>query len=573
MCIKICASNRVFPHDRVSGLSGDRAWNGSTAARQRRPSRALLGTLCAGLVCALAIASSPAAATAKSEIKAGVRHKKKTHVSKEPFGNIPKGPLQIIISINQQKLHLYSDGAHVADAPVATGVPDHPTPLGVFNVIGKERHHRSNIYSRAPMPYMQRITWSGIAIHEGVGVGHPASHGCIRIPHDFAVRLWALTRLGAGVIIARPELRPQEFSNPHLFVHKEQPPAPIPTAALAAVEPTKTAQTTDDSKTTDAATPAIAPVPIGDVRSVISPLDSTKPAAAAEDATGAKNPEPAVKPVDTAETDQREAAGKSADRNPVDPQAPTTTDVNTPAAAADRNPAPAPSSAPPAPEDGASAALGTAGTLRPAIDAALETVPMPFPKPAELAKARKRAPIAIFVSRKTAKIYVRQDFAPLFDAPISIEHPGRPLGTHVFTAMQFMADGATLRWTVVSLPGVQPPRAAQKAQSRPERDGKRKRRGEPVAESAPDPPPETPHEALARIQIPQDAINRISALIVPGSSLIVSDQGLGEETGEGTDFIVVTREEARSGRRADNSAGLNKSRHRSRHPILPAEER
>ena len=135
---------------------------------------------------------------------------------------IPKGPLQIIISVDQQKLHLYSDGTHVADAPIATGVPDHPTPLGIFSIIQKQREHRSNIYSNAPMPFMERITWSGVALHEGVNLGHPASHGCVRMSHEFAMQLWALTKLGVGVVIARPELRPEEISDPHLFVHKDQ---------------------------------------------------------------------------------------------------------------------------------------------------------------------------------------------------------------------------------------------------------------------------------------------------------------------------------------------------------------
>src|SRR6516162_7161542 len=88
-------------------------------------------------------------------------------VDREPFGQIQKGPLQIFISINQQKLHLYSDGVHVADTSIATGVPSLPTPLGVFSVVQKQVFHRSNIYSGAPMPYMQRITWSGVAMHEG----------------------------------------------------------------------------------------------------------------------------------------------------------------------------------------------------------------------------------------------------------------------------------------------------------------------------------------------------------------------------------------------------------------------
>jgi L,D-transpeptidase catalytic domain len=145
-------------------------------------------------------------------------------VDREPFGQIQKGPLQIFISINQQKLHLYGDGVHVADTSIATGVPSLPTPLGVFSVIQKQVFHRSNIYSGAPMPYMQRITWSGVAMHEGESIGHRASHGCIRMPHDFAVRLYRLTKLNTRVIIANSELEPTEFTDPHLFVHKEIPP-------------------------------------------------------------------------------------------------------------------------------------------------------------------------------------------------------------------------------------------------------------------------------------------------------------------------------------------------------------
>src|SRR5216683_7058718 len=100
----------------------------------------------------------------------------------------PKGPLQIIISIADQRVLLFDNGALIARSSVSTGTQGHPTPLGVFSVISKQRWHRSNIYSAAPMPYMQRITWSGIALHAGVVPGHPASHGCIRLPEEFAVK-------------------------------------------------------------------------------------------------------------------------------------------------------------------------------------------------------------------------------------------------------------------------------------------------------------------------------------------------------------------------------------------------
>ena len=131
-----------------------------------------------------------------------------------------KGPLQIIVSIADQRVSLFDNGVLIARSPVSTGTRGHPTPLGVFSVIGKQRWHRSNIYSAAPMPYMQRITWSGIALHAGVVPGHPASHGCIRLKEDFTIRLWHLTKRGTRVIIARNDVQPVEVALPHLFKPK-----------------------------------------------------------------------------------------------------------------------------------------------------------------------------------------------------------------------------------------------------------------------------------------------------------------------------------------------------------------
>ncbi len=209
------------------------------------------------LVCALVAASASAQAQSstwrKPKPKQPAAAQVAKRVSKEPFGQIPKGPIQIIISTDQQTLHLYTDGTHVTDALIATGVPAHPTPMGVFSVIQKSLLHHSNIYSGAPMPYMQRITWSGVAIHEGVNLGHPASHGCIRMGHDFATRLWVLTRIGARVVIARQELRPEDFADPRLFVHKDPTVAPAPVTSTPPEVPTlKTAQTTADGIATDA---------------------------------------------------------------------------------------------------------------------------------------------------------------------------------------------------------------------------------------------------------------------------------------------------------------------------------
>ena len=597
---------------------------------------------------------------AKPKYKAALNEterKEKERTSKEPFGPMPNGPLQIVVSIEQQRLHLYSDGTHVADAIIATGVPQHPTPMGVFSVLEKDRFHHSNIYSGAPMPFMQRITWSGVALHEGANLGHPASHGCIRMPGEFAARLFLLHSIGARVVISRPELHPEDFTDPHLFVRKDKTPAsaPAPSAALPMpIEPIKTAQTIDASKTTDA---------IPAVSASVAPTAATKPdateetspvaAAAADGATALRLNRVEEEPAKSLDGKNGEAATAAGDADPppaadeAKPNSSAADNVAAPtalpapaasgagateeaaptpaAAAADAKPDAAESSnaveataaaaaeakpagegpngaveapaatasapatgagvtsadPPPAAKEPATAAIKApanasaniasaaeaptpASALVPtpnpvaATDAALanaapvvepppltvipEAVPLPAPKPAAIANAAppKKTPITIFVSRKAKRLYVRQNFAPLFDAAVTIDDPTRALGTHVFTALNTLPDGA-MRWNVISLPA-DPPRVERETEKKFERDGKGKRTREAVVVLKPAAEPaSTPQEALARIEIPQDVIDQIADMIVPGSSLIVSDQGLGEETGEGTDFIVVTR--------------------------------
>jgi len=129
-------------------------------------------------------------------------------------------PLFAVISIADQRVSIYNDHGLVDRSAISTGMLGHPTPKGVFTIIGRERYHRSNIYSDAPMPFMQRITWSGIAMHLGVVPGHPASHGCIRLPAGFAAKLWGLTKIGERVVISPQEVTPIEFTHPLLPVPK-----------------------------------------------------------------------------------------------------------------------------------------------------------------------------------------------------------------------------------------------------------------------------------------------------------------------------------------------------------------
>jgi lipoprotein-anchoring transpeptidase ErfK/SrfK len=125
-------------------------------------------------------------------------------------------PLFVIASIADQHVSIYNHRGLVARSAISTGIAGHPTPKGIFSIIGRERYHRSNIYSGAPMPFMQRITWSGIAMHLGVVPGHPASHGCIRLPAAFAARLWGMTRIGERVVISPHDISPSEFDHPLL---------------------------------------------------------------------------------------------------------------------------------------------------------------------------------------------------------------------------------------------------------------------------------------------------------------------------------------------------------------------
>jgi hypothetical protein len=286
----------------------------------------------------------------------------------------------------------------------------------VFSVIGKQRWHRSNIYSAAPMPYMQRITWSGIALHAGVVPGHPASHGCIRLKNDFAIRLWHLTKRGTRVIIAHDDVQPVEIANPHLFKPKAVSGSPEFQTATVAGKSISSAAATHGS------------------------------------------------PVSNAET-------------------PEATSLQVPG----------------------SAAAGGA--------------------------PKKIVPISVFVSRKLSKLFVRQGFSPLFDVPVKIENPEEPLGTHVFTAMELQNEGAAIRWTVVSIPE-EFPRMSEDATKEREAPAKQTALSAPLPDKA--------NAALDRIEISQDTVERISELLTPASSLIISDNGFSHETGNDTDFIVVT---------------------------------
>jgi hypothetical protein len=153
---------------------------------------------------------------------------------------------------------------------------------------------------------------------------------------------------------------------------------------------------------------------------------------------------------------------------------------------------------------------------------------------------KRTGQIAVFISRKDSKLYVRQNFAPLFEVPVTIAAGDRPLGTHIFTAEIDRSDSNVVRWSVVSLPVSV--RYVQRSNEDEPFVRRRRMISATASEARPLPAPNGPAEALDRLTVPPDTMARINEMLTSGSSIIVSDQGINQgETGEGTDFIVKLR--------------------------------
>jgi lipoprotein-anchoring transpeptidase ErfK/SrfK len=531
------------------------------------------------------------------------RHQAKKTLAPEKEGSKPQGPLIISISIDKQRLRVYDANGFYAETPISTGMKGHPTPMGVFSVIQKHKLHHSNIYSGAPMPFMQRITWSGVAMHAGVLPGYPASHGCIRMPMAFAVKMWNWTRMGARVVVTPGEMTPSNFSHPLLVAQKVAPPA---AAADQPQTDTPAAVKADKASSADVtAKPAVAEANL-ELRPTVGHLDSVKsdfgalPAVPTREPTrtaDASNALPATsapvtmsdaapttgnaasrKPEEAAPAETKSVEAKSAEADTTDKTEKKTDEAAVVQAgndAADTAVTPRESvkpveAKPEAKADEAKAddvkaddvktGAVTVDTAKPAekaddqIKPITDTAGIPAVKrdqarPADIEKAgvakpdpvaapKRAGQISVFVSRKDSKLYVRQNFAPLFEAPVTIAPSDRPLGTHVFTAQVDKNDANILHWSVVTLPS--PSRYAERRDEDERVLRKRKMTG--AVEMKPTPVPDSPAEALDRLSIPADVMARITDALTTGSSIIVSDQGINAgETGEGTDFIVSLR--------------------------------
>ncbi|WP_081770208.1 L,D-transpeptidase [Luteimonas huabeiensis] len=148
----------------------------------------------------------------------------------------PEGPVVLVVSLDEQRAYAYRNGIAIGVSTISSGREGKETPTGVFTILQKRRDHRSNLYNDAPMPYMQRLTWDGIALHGGPLPGYPASHGCVRLPQAFAEKLFAVTRNGDTVVVAGGPAAPASLVHPAVLAPVDaagRPLAPLPAAAAA----------------------------------------------------------------------------------------------------------------------------------------------------------------------------------------------------------------------------------------------------------------------------------------------------------------------------------------------------
>ncbi|MGG7518059.1 L,D-transpeptidase family protein [Allorhizobium undicola] len=356
--------------------------------------------------------------------------------------------IQIVVSKQTQSLTVYEDGKAVSQSRVSTGKEGHDTPSGIFSVIQKAKYHESNLYSNAPMPWMQRLTWSGIALHESSSVPNfPASHGCVRLPSEFARKLYGMTAMGAQVIITDGVVAPAPIGHPMLFF----PPS----------------QKGGEQRLSDVQLRGI------DTTSRDGPVE----VALAEPAPSrADTPDVALRILITLRGDrevmhdvQEQLTGLGFETGGVDGQAGSLT---------------------------RQAILGfkrwkglplRGPLITPAFLAQLQATTGAEPQP-------------------DGQIYIRRNFAPLTERAIRIDEPKRPLGTHVIEATKVSHASADATWNAMTL--------------------------EPAAG-------QTLAAVMDRIHIPDDLRRDIEQQLAAGTSITITDHGLGEETADGTDFITV----------------------------------
>ena len=432
-------------------------------------------------------------ALATPALGASVKNARPKQITEQTAPRTAGEPIMAIVSIKTQHVTFYDADGWIVRAPVSTGTTGRETPAGIFAVIEKDKDHHSSMYDDAWMPNMQRITWNGIALHGGPLPGYAASHGCVRMPYGFAEKQFDKTRIGMRIIISPNDAEPLDFSHPSLFVPKAEALAAAPARVEGA------AREAADAAKADTEAKAAATKAARDTASLTASLKKLEQAKKRTDAdlafadkalAGAKTDDAKAK----AEDRQQKAAAKA-------------TEVSTQLDAAKTD---------------SKDKLDAASTAKDAAKAAVT-------KKADTAKAALDAklalePVSVYISRATQKLYVKrnthkpardgggEEFDSSIEVPVTIKDPDRPIGTHIFTAMAKGDKSEGLRWSVVSIENG---------------DGAK--------------------EALDRVTIPQEVIDRIGPTALPRSSIVISDEPLSKETNYRTEFVTVLNDQPQGG--------------------------
>lgn len=448
----------------------------------------------------------------------------------------PDQPLYAVVSIDDQHVSIYGSQGLIERSDVSTGTADHPTPTGVFAIIQKERWHESNIYSGAQMPFMQRITWSGVAMHTGQLPGYPASHGCIRLPNEFAERWFGMTKLGLRVVVSPTDIEPAKIDHPNL----PEPRYWSMAGTVATRKPVQSAALSDDTLAEYAAPAEAIANPVAyaaaeraKAKADLKRMEQAENAADIARERAARAAKDAAAALKNAESDFADAEdrmgwfGLIGNRPPPPPKAKFGDGIMK--AIADFQAANTRLSEAKRASETAAAQLAEANAAVKRADERTEALKLRIKE-----MARRQETVSIFISLKDRRLYVRQALRPVFDLPIAIADPSSPIGTHIFVAKLPAEGEKALRWTALTMPVEIPQQPARVARVRRASLIETGSIGAAI-------PAETAQGALNRVQLTGEMLDHLSELVWAGSSIIISDRGINHETGVGTDFIIETK--------------------------------
>ncbi|MEQ1696593.1 MAG: L,D-transpeptidase family protein [Hyphomicrobiaceae bacterium] len=459
-----------------------------------------------------------------------------TNKAIKPERDTPDAPLYAVVSIDDQHVSIYGARGLIERSDVSTGTADHPTPTGVFAIIQKERWHESNIYSGAQMPFMQRITWSGVAMHTGKLPGYPASHGCIRLPNEFAERWFGMTKLGLRVVVSPTDIESAEITHPNLPSPRYRAMA----GTIAKRKPVQSAALSDETLAQYASPTEVIANPVAyaiaekaKAKADLKLAEQEENAADAARERAGRAAKEALAALRSAESEFEDAEdrmgwfGLIGNRPPPPLKAKFGDGIMK--AIADFEAANTRLSEATRANELAKAGLTEANAADKRAGKRIEVL-----KARITEMTRRQETVSIFISLKDRRLYVRQALRPVFDIPIKISEPSLPIGTHVIVAKPPAEGETALRWTALTMPVEIPPPQARIARERRSSMIETGSIGVAI-------PAETAVGALSRVQLTGEMLDHLSEYVWAGASVIISDRGINHETGVGTDFIIETK--------------------------------